>query len=107
MDSVDNKMNIKTSRTDVNPSSQQATRANRSSAEVASAPAHSSLAENDKVTFTNAAAELLKLEETLALIPEVDDNRVAVIQASIADGSYQVEPEKIVDNLLNLERDLL
>ena len=107
MDSIDNKMNIRTPRTDVNQSSQQAGRVAKPSLDEGSSQAtSSSTASADKVTFTSAAAEMLKLEETLASIPDVDNDRVATIKASIAEGSYQVDAEKIVSNLLTLEKDL-
>jgi negative regulator of flagellin synthesis FlgM len=60
---------------------------------------------SDTVTFTSTAAGMLKLEESLAKIPDIDSARVSSIQASIAQGVYQIDPEKIVANLLKLEKD--
>lgn len=61
---------------------------------------------DDTVTLTGAAAQLLRLEESLAAMPDVDSNRVTAIQAAIAQGSYQVDAEKIVQRLLDVENDL-
>tara|TARA_R110002073_G_scaffold82892_5_gene197788 strand:- start:4805 stop:4957 length:153 start_codon:yes stop_codon:yes gene_type:complete len=47
-----------------------------------------------------------KLEEKLASIPDIDDSRVANIKASIAEGSYRIDTDKIVNSLLSLEKDL-
>ena len=107
MDPIDNTMNIKPTRADLNQGSQQTGRVSSQSSSDSSKDSAASVSAGDTVTFTNTAAEMLKLEETLASLPDIDDNRVASIKASIAEGSYQVDPEKIVDNLLNLERDLL
>ena len=49
---------------------------------------------------------MLKLQESLANIPDIDNSRVDTIKASIAEGTYQINPEKIVDSLLSIEKDL-
>jgi len=61
---------------------------------------------SDTVTFTTTASEMLKLQESLANIPDIDNSRVDTIKASIAEGTYQINPEKIVDSLLSIEKDL-
>ncbi|MCB1666974.1 MAG: flagellar biosynthesis anti-sigma factor FlgM [Porticoccaceae bacterium] len=106
MEPVDSNMNIKTPRTDVHQSSPQTERISGSAVNSSKA-AEKPASDTDTVTLTDAAADILKLEEKLANIPDIDDSRVAEIKASIADGSYQVEAEKIVNSLLNIERDLL
>lgn len=57
----------------------------------------------DSVSLTDTAARLRKLEGTLSELPEVDSGRVADIQAAIADGSYQINVDKIADKLLDFE----
>jgi flagellar biosynthesis anti-sigma factor FlgM len=42
----------------------------------------------------------------LANIPDIDNGLVSSIQASIAQGTYQVEPEKIAERLMAIEKDL-
>jgi len=107
MKETDNNMNVRPPRTDVSQGSQTAsTRATTSSGNVSGASSHASPVRGDTVTLTSSVDQMVKLEELLASIPEVDSNRVSQIRASIADGSYQVDPEKIVDKLLQIEQDL-
>ena len=105
MENVDKIMSITPPRADMNQASQAPNRATgassgSSSASSSSAPSVS----GDTVTFTNTVAEMLKLEENLANIPDVDNVLVAAIKLSIAEGSYQVNPDKIVDGLLDIEK---
>lgn len=60
-------------------------------------------AASDSVSLTDTAARLRKLESSLADLPEVDNERVATIQRAIADGSYQVDANRIADKLLKFE----
>lgn len=60
----------------------------------------------DAVTITRAATELLQLEDQLAALPEADLERVEAIRSAISNGSYQIDAERIVNNLLQAERDL-
>lgn len=107
MKETDNNMNVRPPRTDVNQGSQTAsTRATNSSSNASGASANPSPISGDTVTLTGSVDQMVKLEELLANIPEVDSARVSEIRASIADGTYKVDPEKIVDNLLQIEKDL-
>ena len=105
MDNVDNKMNVKPPRADVNSGSQSSKKVEGTSAGASLGTQSSVVGGGDTVSFTSTAAEMLKLEESLANIPDIDNVRVASIKASIADGSYRIDPDKIVDTLLKLERD--
>jgi negative regulator of flagellin synthesis FlgM len=106
MDKIDNTMNVKPTRADLNQGS-------HSSKAVSGTSGGSSSLDNiadtpggsDTVTFTSTAAGMLKLEESLAKIPDINSARVTSIQTSIAEGTYQIDPEKIVANLLKLEND--
>lgn len=100
-------MSVKPPRADVGQSPLTNTQRTGSTGD-APAPAKSNTAStsSDTLTLTNSVAEMLKLEESLAQIPDVNDARVNAIKASIADGSYEISPEKIVDSLLKLEKDL-
>lgn len=100
-------MNIKIPRADLNQGSQRADSVSDKSRVDSAQDQSTSDVSGDTVTFTNTAAEMLKLEENLANLPDIDNSRVDAIKASIADGNYQVDPEKIVDSLLNIEKDLL
>ena len=100
-------MSINVPRADLNQGSQRANPvSDKSRADSTQSQGNSDIS-GDTVTFTNTAAEMLKLEESLANLPDIDNSRVAAIKASIADGNYEVDPEKIVDSLLNIEKDLL
>ncbi|PLW68411.1 flagellar biosynthesis anti-sigma factor FlgM [Pseudohalioglobus lutimaris] len=105
MKNVDNNMNIRPSRGDLEQSSQTSSRVTDNSASPA-AGSSPKKAEGDKVTFTGIATEMRSLEADLARIPEVDSDRVNAIKASIAEGNYEVNPEKILKNLLDLEQAL-
>lgn len=61
---------------------------------------------DDTVTITSSAAGMLKLEQSLADIPDVDHARVSAIRASIAEGSYHIDSDRIVDKLLGIEQEL-
>lgn len=109
MKNVDNPMSIKPTRPDMNQSSAPAPTPRVSGASEAKGPAKDSGASSvgkDTVTLTNTAADMLKLEERLASIPDIDDMRVAAIKEQIENGNYQVDADKIVDGLLRIEKDL-
>lgn len=107
MDPTENTMNIKPPRIDLNQGSQQTNQVSDSdNARVKSTSDATTATSSDTVTFTTTASEMLKLQESLANIPDIDNSRVDAIKASIAEGSYQVNPEKIVDSLLSIEKDL-
>ncbi|MFV0278649.1 MAG: flagellar biosynthesis anti-sigma factor FlgM [Parahaliea sp.] len=66
-----------------------------------------SLATGDEfVTVTNTASELMRLERQLSELPEVDQERVAQLREAIEAGRYEVDPERIVDALLQTEQEL-
>lgn len=62
---------------------------------------------DDTVELTDTASKLGALQAEVAAAPGVDLARVEAIRARIAEGSYQVEPDRIADALVQLERDLL
>ena len=47
------------------------------------------------------------LEQKLRDSPAVDAARVAAVRQKLDDGSYQIDPMRIADKLLGLERDLV
>jgi len=99
-------MTIRTPQADLNQGSQQATRVTARTDAGPAKGADKPAASGDTVTLTREAAGLLKLEESLADIPDIDSARVAALKSAIADGSYQADPEKIVDRLLSIEKDI-
>lgn len=107
MNPIENVMNIRVPRTDLNQGSQQTGQVSGASlVENKSEKSAGTSGSSDTVTFTTTASEMLKLEESLANIPDIDNSRVAAIKASIAEGKYEINPEKIVDSLLSIEKDL-
>ena len=60
----------------------------------------------DTVSLTNTSAQLRSLENTLAELPVVDTQRVESIKQAIADGSYQINAQRVADKLINLEQGL-
>ena len=106
MKNTDNTMSIRPPRADVNQGSQPPSQVAGTSGTAAAPSNKAAAVSSDTVTFTNTVAEMLKLEESLANIPDIDSVRVAAIQASIAEGSYEIDAEKIVDKLLKIEKDL-
>ena len=58
------------------------------------------------VQITGAARNLAALEQAMRDLPAVDEARVAAVRQRLDDGSYQVDPQRIADKLLRLERDL-
>ncbi len=49
---------------------------------------------------------MLQLENQLADVPDANMERVEQLRAAISDGSYKVDLERIVNNLLQAEQDL-
>ena len=58
---------------------------------------------SDTVSLSDGAVQLGKLETTSINAPVVDTQRVEQVKQAIADGSYQVDPEKIADKLMQFE----
>ena len=57
----------------------------------------------DKVSLTEMAAKLRSLERTLADVPEVDKKRFESIREAIANGTYQINVDRIAEQLIRLE----
>lgn len=58
------------------------------------------------VHITGAAAKLADLEQVIMDMPAVDEAKVAAISTALAEGRYQIQPERIADGLLHLEQAL-
>ena len=58
------------------------------------------------VRITDSARQLAALEQAIRELPDVDEARVAKVRAAIADGTYQVSPDRIADKLLRMENEL-
>ncbi len=102
MDPIDNNANIKPSRAGGDARTSTVDQAGRSSQASAGKP----VVEADAVTITRMAEDMLQLETQLASVPDANMERVEQLRAAISDGSYRVDLEQIVSNLLQAEQDL-
>ena len=60
-------------------------------------------AAGDQVSLTASAALLQELEKEIAQLPVVDTGRVESVQRALATGTFQVDPARTADKLLQLE----
>jgi negative regulator of flagellin synthesis FlgM len=60
----------------------------------------------DTVSLTDTSSRLRRLESRLAALPEVDNDRVAQIRQSIADGTFEINPARIATRMLAMEQEL-
>lgn len=63
-------------------------------------PDTSSTQQASDVSLSNRAQQLSRLEAQVSNSPDVDSDRVAELQKAIADGSFNVDPERIADKML-------
>jgi negative regulator of flagellin synthesis FlgM len=54
--------------------------------------------------LTNAATQLQTIQQNLAEVSPVNQERVDAIKAAIADGSYQIDSGKLAQNLIDFEQ---
>ncbi|MGE0623953.1 MAG: flagellar biosynthesis anti-sigma factor FlgM [Pseudomonadales bacterium] len=80
----------------------QTARTERGEADRASASGSAS----DQLSLTSSAQLLKELSEAVAASPEVDQGRIEAIRQAIADGSYDIDAQRIADKLLKLEDQL-
>lgn len=64
-------------------------------------------APTDQVELSGLATQLHEASAALGGAPVVDAARVAEIKQAIAEGKFQVHPERIADGLLQSVRDLI
>ncbi len=69
--------------------------------------ADSSATAGETVSITQSGMLLSKLEELVQSAPVVDADRVAALKDAIASGTYEIDDQRIADNLLRFERDVL
>jgi len=60
----------------------------------------------ETVELTSGAKLLERLEKTLASIPDVDSERIAVVKAQIENGDYQIDADKIAAAMLRMDQEL-
>jgi negative regulator of flagellin synthesis FlgM len=72
----------------------------------AATTANSQTEGNQEVQITSTAAQLASLGQRLSSLPAIDQNRVARITQSLADGSYSISADKIASGLLQSDHTL-
>jgi negative regulator of flagellin synthesis FlgM len=67
------------------------------------APTTPTPADNDKVVLSAEAQNLNRLQAKISSMPDVDLERVAQIKKAIAEGKFEVNAERIAQNMLSQE----
>lgn len=60
----------------------------------------------DKISLTATATQLQSLQQEIAALPVVDEQKVAALRAAIEDGSYQIDSQKLARNMIDFEGNL-
>lgn len=60
-------------------------------------------ASSDTVSITNTASQLQALEKQLASLPVVDVQRVDSIKREISNGTFEINPPRIADKMIQIE----
>jgi negative regulator of flagellin synthesis FlgM len=68
--------------------------------------AGSSAASESDVHLTGASRNLAAIEESLKNLPAVDELRVSAVRQRLDSGDYKIDPQRVADRLLSIERDL-
>lgn len=107
MNPVDNNVGIRTQRNELD----QGTRRSQDvapgrNAAGATADAADVESRGEAVSFTQTAADLLSLESQLRDLPGIDQERVDSIRQAIDNGTFEIDTNRIVDSLLQSEREL-
>jgi negative regulator of flagellin synthesis FlgM len=58
------------------------------------------------VQITGTARQLADLDQQVRNLPDVNEERVSQLRTAIEQGTYQVRPQHIADQLMSLERAL-
>jgi negative regulator of flagellin synthesis FlgM len=60
----------------------------------------------DSVSVSDSALLMQRLEEAVSKASPTDVERIQQIKQSLANGEYTIDPQRIADKILKLERDL-
>ncbi|MDH5184554.1 MAG: flagellar biosynthesis anti-sigma factor FlgM [Gammaproteobacteria bacterium] len=60
----------------------------------------------DTVSLTGTAEKLRKLEAALSELPVADEDRIEGIKRAVANGTYEIDAQRIADKMLDFERSL-
>ena len=61
---------------------------------------------SQNVQITGTARQLSDLDQKVRSLPDVNEEKVAALRSAIEQGTYQVRPQHIADQLMSLERTL-
>ena len=95
--------NINRPTTDALSSSNNKAKAQTSSSD---SSAETRPASEDTVSLSAESGQVRSLQQQLDALPEVDVEKVEAIKREIARGNYPLDPERIAENLINLEKAL-
>ncbi len=57
----------------------------------------------DRVSVTDTASRLQKIEEELSAMPGINHEKVAEIKKALADGTFTLDPARIAEKLIAFE----
>lgn len=57
----------------------------------------------DTFSLTDDANQLQALQQMIAGMPDVDKQRIAELRSAIENGEYQVDPQKLAQNMIDFE----
>ena len=105
MNPIDNNLGVRPQRSELDQGTRRSQEVERGSA---SGAARSGDADGrgESVSFTQTAADLFSLESQLRELPGIDQARVDSIRQAIDNGSYEIDTDRVVNNLLQSEREL-
>jgi negative regulator of flagellin synthesis FlgM len=69
--------------------------------------AASTQASVDTVNVTRSGLLMSKLEELVHGLPVVDADRVRAVKEALASGRYEIDDQRVADNMIRLDRELL
>jgi negative regulator of flagellin synthesis FlgM len=61
---------------------------------------------SQNVQITGTARQLADLDQQVRSLPDVNEERVSQLRSAIEQGTYQVRPQHIANQLMSLERSL-
>jgi negative regulator of flagellin synthesis FlgM len=68
------------------------------------APAEAAVASTkDNVVLSSEAQNLVKLQAKISSLPDANLERVATIKQAIAEGRFEINPERIAENMIKQE----
>jgi len=73
-----------------------------STAKTPTTPVETAVANSkDNVVLSPEAQNLTRLQAKISTLPDVNLDRVAAIKQAIAEGRFEINPERIAENMLN------